>query len=180
MSQMLLSTPVIFPTQYQVTCENFLRDYWDDRRREMEQEFGVMDLPLDVDLHRMMIADLLRDISNAAAGETEHLDSADVYECIQTLCECLFAAPGIGSSYHIPREFWDAPIGQMVGRALAWINHDDLITLTEAVEISGISIKTLSSKIERGMIRSYPDSSEPNPQKRNRVLRSEIEALKKK
>jgi len=179
MSQLLLSEPVVFPEQFRSICEEFLAQYWHDRCWEMEQEFGVTDLPLGENLNQMMVAATLEQIACAAAGETAHLNSGEVYECCQTICERLFAVPGIGSVYHIPQEFWDAPIGQMVSRAFAWINHDDLITLTEAVKLSGISIKTLSSKIERGQIKSYPDATEPNPRKRNRVLRSEIEALKK-
>jgi hypothetical protein len=53
----------------------------------------------------------------------------------------------------------------------------DLITLTEAAAISGVPVKTLSSRIERGQLRSYPDETEPNPRRRARVLRSEIVAL---
>lgn len=60
------------------------------------------------------------------------------------------------------------------------LDRSDLITLTEAAEISGISIKTLSSMVERRRIKSTIDTTEPNPQRQTRVLRSQIEALKSK
>jgi len=175
---MLLSEAVVFPERFRAACEEFLAQYWHDRRWEMEQEFGVMDLPPGEDVRRFMVADVLRQIAQAAAGETEHLERGEVYECCQTLCERLFAAPGIGAGYHIPQEFWEAPIGQVMARAFIWLEGDELITMSQAAEISGRSASALSQLVDRRKLTVYPDPDEPNPRRRNRVRRSEIEKLK--
>ncbi len=176
-TMMYLSEPVVFPELFRETCEQFLTAYWNDRLFEMQNVFGLYDLPIVENVNRLMIADTLLQIAKAAAGETEHLDTGEVYECVQSLCEHLFAAPGIGAAYRIPQEFWDAPIGQMVNLAFIWARGDELVTLSEAAEISGKSLSTLSQMISRGKLQSYPDPREPNPQKRNRLLRSDVESL---
>lgn len=68
----------------------------------------------------------------------------------------------------------------MVALALVWAQGDQLITMTEAAEITGKSISALSQLVDRGRLTSYPDMSEPNPTRRNRLLKSEIMALRKK
>lgn len=200
MSIIRLSTPATFPAAYQETCEQFLAAYWDGRRWEMEQEFGVNDLPISVPSSEILERDLpdglpepihlastffaeaLAYIAKAAAGELPR-DPAivdEVYEACQSLAECLFAVPGLGASYTIPQEFWQTPLGQMVARAFVWLEGDELITITEAARISGLKLSSLVSRIDRGKIRSYPDPSAANPQRGGRLVRrSDIEALTK-
>jgi transposase len=61
-----------------------------------------------------------------------------------------------------------------------WAGGDELITLTQAAEICGRSVSSLSQLVDRGTITGYVDPSEPNSRRRSRVSRSEIEKLKKK
>jgi len=55
---------------------------------------------------------------------------------------------------------------------------DEFITATEAAKLSGKSVQHLSQLAARGKLKIYPDLSEPNPRKRNRYLRSQVQALK--
>jgi hypothetical protein len=188
-----LSQPVTFPTPYKTTCLDFLAQYWNDRRWQMEQDFGLYDLPLAVDdvallersekpesipasihLASTYVAENLAHIARAAAGELDrdNGDMADeMYESCQVLAEHLFATPGLGASYTIPNEFWQAPIGQMVALAFIWLERDELITIAEAARIAGKTISTISSRVARGTLRSYPDPRSTNPQKSARLVR---------
>jgi hypothetical protein len=171
-----LTPPAQFPAQYAEICLEFLREYWQGRRWEMEQEFGLYDLPhmADEDLVATMIAEKLAQIAHAAAGDYDRGNedlAGEVYECCQTLAEHLFAVPGLGSSYTIPKTFWDAPLGQMIAVAFIWVEHDQLITIGEAARLAGTSISTISSRVARGALRSYPDPNAPNPQKARRLVR---------
>ena len=78
----------------------------------------------------------------------------------------------------IPRGFV-ATQEQFVWCGLRHIEPSDLITITEAAESLGVTTQAISNRIANGDLLAIPDQSEPNPQHRNRVLRSEVEALKK-
>jgi hypothetical protein len=67
---------------------------------------------------------------------------------------------------------------QFVWCGLRHIAPDDLITVTEAASILDVTTQAISGHIARGTLLALPDPDEPNPQKRNRVLRSEVEALR--
>jgi hypothetical protein len=171
-----LTPPAQFPAQYAEICLEFLREYWRDRRWEMEQEFGLYDLPhmTDEDLSATMIAEKLEQIANAAAGAYDRGNedlAGEVYECCQSLAERLFAVPGLGNAYTLPEAFWDAPLGQMVALAFIWLERDHLVTIGEAARLTGKSISTISSRVARGALRSYPDPNAPNPQKARRLVR---------
>ncbi len=182
MSIMKLSKPVEISEEYHEIVLAFLRDYWDTRMWELRNHFGIefdiKDLPgSDDDYLRLMIADPISQMAHVAAGQTKGLDRGEVYEGIQGLVEKLFGVPG-ESSYTIPQEFWQSPFGSMVMAAFVWSQGDKLITISEAVKISGKSDKSISQYIARGKLKSYPDMSEPNPQRRMRVLKSEVKALR--
>jgi hypothetical protein len=132
----------------------------------------------DDDLLSLLVADSIADMVRAASGDTMHLDQGEVYEGVQGLVERLFGIPG-QSSYTIPVEFWQSDFGSIVLAALVWSQGDELITISAAAEISGRSVASISNMAKRGSLKQYIEVSEPNPQRRMRVLRSEIEALKK-
>lgn len=171
-----LSEPAVFPPQFETASTDFLAAYWYDRQWEMEQEFGIADLPplRGDELRHTMIADKLSMIARAAAGDIDRANddlAGEVYECCQSLVEHLFAAPGMTAAYDIPAAFWSTPIGEMVALTFIWLERDELITLTEASRISGKSISTLSSQITRGKLRSFRDPRAANPQKAARLVR---------
>ena len=178
-----LSEPVLIPDQFRGIVVKFLRRYFEDEIWRLRNHFGV-DLDLnqvpvsDDDFLRLMIAEGISQMSLVAAGDTTHLDRTEVYEHVQDLLEHLFSIPAGETPYIIPAEFWQSDLGAIVMAALVWSQGDRLITISDAAEISGKSVKSISQFVARGKLRSYPDMSEPNPRKRTRVLRSDIIALR--
>jgi hypothetical protein len=170
------------PEHYLQTIHNFLDAYWFRRGWEIRETVAGVELPHvapDV-LHSNLLAQQLGDIARMAADQWPDSQQARdvVMESIQDLCERLFAAPGMPTTYRIPAEFWGTPLGEMMARALARVRGDDLITITEAAEILGVGTAAISHRIASGDLTAIPDFNEANPRKRNRVLRSEIEALR--
>lgn len=181
MPHMTLSDPVTLPDQYRPIVLAFLRQYLDDLVWELRNHLGIeLDVEVmpatDDDYLRLMIADSIAEMSRAAAGDVTGLDPGDVNQGIQDLVEKLFSIPG-AYSYTIPQEFWHSPFGGMVMAALIWSQGDELITLSQAAEISGRSIGDLSNMIRRKRLTAYADPSEVNPQRQMRVSRCEIERL---
>ena len=183
MSQMLLSEEPKIPNVYRDVILNFMRDYWRERRWEMEQFFGITDLPVfgDEQLMRLMVVDILAEIASAAVGEMEHSDDGCredvVREGIQSLMERLFSFHGGGAAYTIPDEFWEAPIGEMVARAMLWIQRDELITLTEAAKLRGVTVQAISQAVRAGRLRKYVDPGARQRQGRVLVRRKEGESM---
>lgn len=55
---------------------------------------------------------------------------------------------------------------------------DDLITISEAARLLGVRTQTVHGHIARGNLKAYDDPAEPNPQRRRRVSRAAVEALR--
>jgi hypothetical protein len=104
-------------------------------------------------------------------------DRAEVADCVSDILAALFGVPG-EAEYSVPPEFWETEIGALIAAAQVWAREDELVSMSEAAEISGKSLSALSQLVARGKLRRYPDPAELNPQKRNRLLRSEVEKLK--
>jgi len=183
MQRMRLTQPAQIPEPFRQIVIGFLRQYMEDVTWELRNHFGIEldadEIPHnDDDLLCLLVAESIADMVRAANGDTADLDQGEVYEGIQGLVERLFSVPG-ESSYTIPVEFWHSDFGSMVLAAYIWSQGDELITVTQAAEISGRSVASISNMAKRGRLQQYPDMREPNPQKRMRVLKSEIEALTK-
>jgi hypothetical protein len=80
-------------------------------------------------------------------------------------------------THRTPDEFWATPVGYMVLRALMWAEQDQLISLRDAAEISGMSLSVLSQRISRGQIPGYRDPKEKNPQRARRIRLSDLQQL---
>ncbi len=178
---MRLSEPVQIPELYREIVLDFLRQYVDHEIWRLRNHFGleldVQDLPAnDDDYLRLLIAESCEQIARAAHGDTRGLDQAEVYEHVQGLVEKLFAIPG-DAEYEIPRGFWLSDFGNMVQLALVWGMGDELITVSQAVELTGRPHDWFTHAAQRGKITTYPDKTEPNPTKRTRLLKSEVLAL---
>lgn len=178
-----LSEPVFIPDPFREIVVKFLRQYFEEEIWRLRNHFGV-DLDLnqvpvtDDDFLRLMVAEGISQMALVAAGDARHLDRTVVYKHVQDLLEHLFSITAGDAPYIIPAEFWLSDFGAIVMAALVWSQSDRLITISDAAEISGKSIKSISQFVARGKLRSYPDTSEPNPRKRTRVLRSDIIALR--
>lgn len=55
------------------------------------------------------------------------------------------------------------------------VKESDVLTLTEASELLGLSRPAVSDLVMRRALRHLVDTAEPNPTKANRVLRSDVE-----
>jgi hypothetical protein len=66
--------------------------------------------------------------------------------------------------------------GALWAAAFIRCQGDALITISEAAEIAGVSLATMAARVDRGAIHAYIDPTEPNPQRRRRVRRAQVEA----
>jgi hypothetical protein len=171
------------PEQYKTIIEEFTLQYYERRRWELEQGFlGIQISIIDMDvIQGSALAAQLAEIARAAAGELEHTDDGwtegVVYEGIQDLCERLFSPPGLGAAYTIPRDFWESPLGQMVGRAFIWTKNDQLITQAEAAKIKGVTTQAISNAVREGRLIGYIDPDAPERQGRTLVSKADVENM---
>jgi hypothetical protein len=169
------------PDQYYLTILNFLRQYYEGRKWEMQESFGFYQLPALTEDQLLLtpLAHQLAMIARAAAGEVSGGDSVrgTVYEGLQGLMEDLFAPRGLGTAYHIPATFYDSPLGQMVARAFLWLKGDELITLAQAAEMRGVTIPAMSQAVKDGRLTRYVDPNAGARQGHTLVSRAEVEAM---
>ena len=100
-------------------------------------------------------------------------DPGEMHDVCQSLAEWLFAIPG-ESAYTIPDTWADTPMGSLWWAAMVRAEGDALVTVAEAAALAGVSIKTLSKRIDRGALRAYVDPSAPQRQGRRLVRRSDV------
>ncbi len=178
-----LTSPVKFPPEYTETCQTTLYLHWQQRAWEMRENFGLYNLPplSDDDLAQTMLAESLATVARAAAGDIEHSDwsAGEVAETIQSLCESWFSSPVPSYQYQVPEQFWTTDLGQMLARALLWVRSDELITLTAAAKLRGVTVQAISQAVKAERLTRYVDPNSPNPQKaRVLVSREEVEGMK--
>jgi hypothetical protein len=93
-------------------------------------------------------------------------------------CEAIETWLNQGPVFHkTPDAFWVSPVGFMILRAKVWANQDHLITLSDAAEISGMSLSVLSQRMTRGQLPGYRDPSIKNPKHGRRVRLSDLHTL---
>ena len=56
------------------------------------------------------------------------------------------------------------------------VEASDLLTLSAAAKRMALKVNTVGSLVERGTLRRVVDTAEPNPTKRTRVFRADVEA----
>ncbi len=100
-------------------------------------------------------------------------DAGEMHEVCQGMAEWLFAIPGI-NHYEIPQAWADTPMGGLWWQAIIRAEGDDLITLTEAADVAGVTVQAISQRIDRGTLKSVVDPLAPDRQGRRLVRRSEI------
>ena len=84
------------------------------------------------------------------------------------------AAPAPAGDEPLPTNYavFSAPEARRMAQA------DDLITISEAAARLGVRTQTIHGHISRGNLEAYDDPAEPNPQRRRRVSRTAVEALR--
>ncbi|GEM_PF-6444215 len=164
---------------YQDIVTEFLRAYVEDRVNEA-QYLGVRvsgQPETDEQLLNTVQGQQAMTIARAAGGEVDGMRRDEVTDCCTGLLQRLFAVPG-EAEYDIPRAFWMGDFGNMVLLGMVWGMGDELLTVSQAVEMTGKPHDYFTHAVQRGRLISYPDKSEPNPKHQTRLLRSEIEALR--
>ncbi len=153
---------------------DFLRLWAEDLSQKAILLGGSSDVPED-----LLATPAGQKLLTIAQAGQPGADRAEIADCISDILAALFGAPG-EAEYSVPPEFWETAIGALIAAAQVWAWGDELVSMTEAAKISGKSLSALSQMVDRGRLRCYPDPAEKNPQKRNRLLRSEVEKLKTK
>jgi hypothetical protein len=144
----------------------------------------IGDAPLDV-LYSSEIGQRLARIAavaefiDAAESIQENFAwSADLAQQIMDDCEFVEAWLNQGPVFHrTPDEFWTSPVGFRILVAKVWAYQDQLITLSDAAQISGMSLSVLSQRISRGQIPGYRDPNIRNPKHGRRVRLSDLHIL---
>lgn len=106
-------------------------------------------------------------------GLAPNEDPGEMYEICQSLAEWMFSIPGM-STYHIPDVWYDSPMGVLWAAAFIRVQGDELISLAEASEISGASIKSLAGRVDRGTLKSYTNPDAHARQGKRLVRKSDI------
>ena len=101
-------------------------------------------------------------------------DAGYIREICQSLAEWMFARPGGFYSYEIPEMWADTPMGALWWQAILRTEGDELITLTEAAALAGVTVQAISQRVKRGTLKAYTDPFAPERQGRQLVRRSDI------
>jgi hypothetical protein len=121
------------------------------------------------------IAQVSEAIDAAEAKDRSHPWKPELAKQIREDCEVVEAWLNQGPVFHrTPEEFYASPVGFMILRAKVWAHQDQLITLSTAADISGMSLSVLSQRMTRGQLPGYRDPNVKNPKHGRRVRLSEL------
>jgi hypothetical protein len=124
------------------------------------------------------ISEVAEAIVAAEAKQEAYVWSEDLSNQILADCEAVETWLNQGPIFHkTPDAFWASPVGFMILSAKVWANQDQLITLSAAAEISGMSLSVLSQRMTRGQLPGYRDPGIKNPKHGRRVRLSELHTL---
>lgn len=179
-----LNKPAQIADPYLPVVLKFLREYFDHEIQELREGFGIELDPADIptsddDYLRLPIAESCQQFALIAAGQTRGLKQREIRVLVQVLLDNLFSVPG-ATRYEMPATFWLSEFGNMVLLAMVWAMNIDLITVTQAVELTGRPHDYFTHAVQRGKLITYPDIREPNPTKRSRLDKAQVLALTKK
>lgn len=179
-----LKQPAVIADPYRPVVLKFLREYFDHEIQVLRENFGVeldsADVPTsDDDYLRLPIAESCQQFALVAAGQTRGLKQRVMRVYVQALLDNLFAVPG-ATRYEMPATFWLSDFGNMVLLAMVWAMDIELITVTQAMELTGKPYDYFTHAVQRGKLTTYPDNREPNPQRRSRLDKAQVLAIAKK
>ena len=161
--------------------KTLLVNWWASVNRQLAAATGktvqIGDAPVEV-LYHSEVGTRLQRI--AAAGENRVAWSKVRADSIIRDCD-LFEAWLINTPFmtKTPEEFWKTPVGYIVLNARLWAENDKLISVSQAADISGLSLSTLSQRVSRGTVEGFEDPFEPNPRRSRRIRHSTAIQLKK-
>lgn len=179
-----LNQPAVIADPYRPVVLKFLREYFDHEIQILREGFGVELDPADIptgddDYLRLPIAESCQQFALIAAGETRGLTRREARVHVQVLLDNLFSVPG-ATRHEMPAIFWLSEFGNMVLLAMVWAMNIELITVTQAMELTGRPYDYFTHAIQRGKLATYPDNREPNPQRRSRLDKAQVLTIAKK
>lgn len=124
------------------------------------------------------IAEVAEAIATAEAATAVYPWSEQTAAQVMEDCEIVETWLNQGPVFHkTPDAFWTSPVGFMILCAKVWANQDQLITLSAAADISGMSLSVLSQRMTRGQLPGYRDPKVKNPKHGRRVRLSDLQNL---
>lgn len=172
--------PDISPESQEV-IRLFLAEFWRERCWQINQSFaGAEVTPRYVtpdQLYDNLLGLTLHDIALASERKMPDDRRGEVREACQQLAEWLFSIPG-AYVYHIPRQFYETPIGSLWAGAMIWVQGDELITIATAARIAGVTEAAIGQRINRGTLTAYINPASSKRQGRRLVSRADVEAIK--
>jgi hypothetical protein len=106
------------------------------------------------------VAEVTEAFEAAESKQETYFWSEELAIQILSDCEAIETWLNQGPIFHkTPDAFWATPVGFMILHAKVWANRDQLITLSAAAEISGMSLSVLSQRKARGQLCGYRDPS---------------------
>ncbi len=175
-------------TTAQLAIKTLLVDWWTAVNTQLAAATGaavqIGEAPVDVlfgseiGQRLVRIAGVAEAIERAEKNQQDYPWTEKRARQVQEDCEAVEAWLNQGPVFHkTPDAFWTRPVGYMILRARVWANKDQLITLSAAAEISGMSLSVLSQRMTRGQLPGYRDPSIKNPKHARRVRLSDLNIL---
>ena len=100
-------------------------------------------------------------------------DPAEMQEIVQSMAEWLFSLPTF-NRYDIPAWWSETEMGALWWQAVIRIQGDELITISQAAELAGVTVQAISQRIKTGSLDAFTDPLAPVRQGRQLVRRRDI------
>jgi hypothetical protein len=164
------------------TAENEIRallaSWWTSVNQQIAAATGnEVQIGQDVPLELLFDSEVGQRLVRIAAAAENLVDwSPQTAQDIRADCEAFEAwLNQTPAAHRTPEEFWNTPVGYLVLQARLWADQDQLISLKDAAELSGLSLSALSQRISRGQLKPYRDPHEPNPQRGRRIRLTDLD-----
>ncbi len=172
-------------TTAELAIKTLLADWWTAVNTQLVAATGaavqIGEAPVDllfgseIGQRLVRIAGVAEAIGLAETNQREYPWTEALASQVLEDCEAVESWINQGSVFHTtPDAFWTTPVGYMILRARVWAKKDQLITLSTAAEISGMSLSVLSQRMTRGQLPGYRDPSIKNPKHGRRVRLSDL------
>lgn len=169
------------PESVEKTVRQFAADYLERLRWQAGQMIPGADAAIAPEvwheniLERTMEPQEWLTMARYGAGLTDH-DAGEIHDICQQMAEWLFAIPG-HAAYSIPDEWAETEMGRLWWMAIVRAEGDELITVTQAAEMLGISSNAVTDRISRGTLSAVINPSAKQRQGRRLVRRSDVEDI---
>lgn len=164
-----------------VTAENeikaFLTNWWTAVNQQLAAATGdAVQIGKDAPLELLFTSEIgQRLVRIAEAAENLMPWTPETAQSVLADCDAFEAwLNQTPVAHRTPDEFHNAPIGYLVLQARLWADQDQLISIKDAAELSGLSLSSLSQRISRGQMKYYRDPFEPNPQRARRIRLTDL------